>query len=85
MTEPTVAPLPKWASGISAMCGCMNGMVLAVTGLLAGVVFEDAGPVHKALADLLHQRITSVWVWKERCRFSRQRSACRRPTWFGWA
>lgn len=26
MTEPTVAPLPRCASGISARCGWMNGM-----------------------------------------------------------
>ena len=26
MTEPTVAPLPRWASGISARCGCTNGI-----------------------------------------------------------
>ena len=30
MTEPTVAPLPRWASGISARCGKMNGMVEVV-------------------------------------------------------
>ncbi|MDF2976307.1 MAG: hypothetical protein K0S40_1035 [Actinomycetospora sp.] len=29
ITEPTVAPRPRWASGISAMCGWMNGMVAA--------------------------------------------------------
>jgi hypothetical protein len=26
ITEPTVAPLPRCASGISAMCGKMNGI-----------------------------------------------------------
>ncbi len=26
MTEPTVAPSPRWASGISARCGWMNGI-----------------------------------------------------------
>ena len=26
MTDPTVAPLPRWASGISATCGKMNGI-----------------------------------------------------------
>ncbi len=26
ITEPTVAPLPRWASGISAKCGKTNGM-----------------------------------------------------------
>src|SRR4051794_24485447 len=31
MTDPTVAPLPRWASGISAMCGWMKGIPLAVT------------------------------------------------------
>ncbi len=25
MTDPTVAPRPKWASGIGARCGWMNG------------------------------------------------------------
>ncbi|WP_350227185.1 hypothetical protein [Barrientosiimonas endolithica] len=27
ITEPTVAPSPRWASGISARCGWMNGIV----------------------------------------------------------
>ena len=27
ITDPTVAPLPRWASGISARCGWMNGML----------------------------------------------------------
>ena len=31
MTEPTVAPLPRWASGISATCGWMNGSEAVVT------------------------------------------------------
>lgn len=31
MTEPTVAPLPRWASGISARCGWMNGSDAVVT------------------------------------------------------
>src|SRR3954447_18786564 len=31
ITEPTVAPFPRWASGISARCGWMNGMVLVRT------------------------------------------------------
>ena len=31
MTDPTVAPRPRWASGISATCGWMNGMRAVVT------------------------------------------------------
>jgi hypothetical protein len=30
MTDPTVAPMPRWASGISARWGWMNGIVAAV-------------------------------------------------------
>ena len=26
ITDPTVAPLPRWASGIKATCGKMNGI-----------------------------------------------------------
>src|SRR5689334_17736568 len=31
MTDPTVAPLPRCASGINARCGKMNGILLART------------------------------------------------------
>lgn len=31
MTEPTVAPRPRWASGISATCGWMNGILAVVS------------------------------------------------------
>ena len=31
ITDPTVAPLPRWASGISARCGWMNGIVAVMT------------------------------------------------------
>ena len=31
MTDPTVAPSPRCASGISARCGWMNGIVAVVT------------------------------------------------------
>src|SRR4051812_31122538 len=34
MTLPTVAPMPRWASGIRARCGWMKGMVEAVSACL---------------------------------------------------